>query len=176
VAYRLFRSLYSRLHNDADPGAPEHLRLSPPAFIGPGARFIDFSLAGPHARRRAEVLHPRCRGLDVHKDTVVACRPMARLPRKFARSRRRQPTVNRLAKLTQDRRPSTPNNKPTFSVCHRGWPRTSVRMWRWRRPASTASRYGTSRMMENLSWYWECFACKDAGDAHVIAHAQATGS
>src|SRR5215470_7827447 len=54
---------------------------------------------------------------------------MARLPRKFVRSRRRQ---------------------QSFCVCQRGWPRTSVRMWRWRRPVSTGSRYGTSWMRENF--------------------------
>jgi len=32
-----------------DPESLEHLRLSPRAFIGPGARFVDFSLMGLHA-------------------------------------------------------------------------------------------------------------------------------
>jgi hypothetical protein len=34
---------------ELDPGSPEHLTLSPRAVIGPGARFVDFPLRGPHA-------------------------------------------------------------------------------------------------------------------------------
>jgi transposase len=61
-----------------DPGFLEHLRLSPRAFIGPGARLLEFLFTGPHADDAAEeeemeLLHRRCCGLDVHKDTVVAC-------------------------------------------------------------------------------------------------------
>jgi hypothetical protein len=64
---------------ELDPGFLEHLRLSPGVLIGPGARFIDFIFGGAPRRRHVmgggmmEVLHPRCCGLDVHKDTVVAC-------------------------------------------------------------------------------------------------------
>ena len=35
-----------------DPGFLEHLRLSPRAFIGPGARFLEFLFTGPHADDR----------------------------------------------------------------------------------------------------------------------------
>ena len=47
-------------------------------MFGLGARFLEFLQRGSHARWRArrwemEVLYPRCAGLDVHKDTVVAC-------------------------------------------------------------------------------------------------------
>ena len=61
-----------------DPGFLEHLRLSPRAFIGPGARFLEFLFTGPHAddateEEEMELLHRRCCGLDVHKETVVAC-------------------------------------------------------------------------------------------------------
>jgi hypothetical protein len=35
-----------------DPGFPEHLRLSPRAVNGPGARFLEFFFAGPHADDR----------------------------------------------------------------------------------------------------------------------------
>ena len=52
-----------------DPGFLEHLRLSPRAVIGPGARFLDFLFTGPHAddateekvmEKVMEVLHRRC--------------------------------------------------------------------------------------------------------------------
>jgi hypothetical protein len=61
-----------------DPGFLEHLRLSPRAAIGPGARFLEFLFTGPHAddatqEEEMELLHRRCCGLDVHKETVVAC-------------------------------------------------------------------------------------------------------
>jgi hypothetical protein len=60
------------------PGFLEHLRLSPRAFIGPGARLLEFLFAGPHAddatqEENMELLHRRCCGLDVYKETVVAC-------------------------------------------------------------------------------------------------------
>jgi hypothetical protein len=32
-----------------DPGFLEHLRLSPRAVIGPGARFLEFFFTGPYA-------------------------------------------------------------------------------------------------------------------------------
>jgi hypothetical protein len=35
-----------------DPGFLEHLRLSPRAVIGPGARFLEFLFTGPHADDR----------------------------------------------------------------------------------------------------------------------------
>jgi hypothetical protein len=73
-----------------------------------------------------EVLHPRCCGLDVHKDTVVACLRIVsdgKVTKKFARSRRR---------------------RRTCYACQTGWPRTGARMPRWRRQASTGSPYGTS--------------------------------
>jgi hypothetical protein len=35
-----------------DPGFLEHLRLSPRAVIGPGARFLEFLFMGPHADDR----------------------------------------------------------------------------------------------------------------------------
>jgi transposase len=62
-----------------DPGFLEHLRLSPRAVIGPGARFLEFFFTGPYAddatqeEEEMELLHRRCCGLDVHKETVVAC-------------------------------------------------------------------------------------------------------
>ena len=61
-----------------DPGSLEHLRLSPRAVLGPGARFLEFLFTGPHAddapqEEEMELLHRRCCGLDVHKETVVAC-------------------------------------------------------------------------------------------------------
>src|SRR5258706_8527967 len=61
-----------------DPGFLEHPRLSPRVVIGPGARFLEFLFTGPHAddatqEKVMELLHGRCCGLDVHKETVVAC-------------------------------------------------------------------------------------------------------
>ena len=62
-----------------DPGFLEHLRLSPRAVIGPGARFLEFFFTEPYAddatqeEEEMELLHRRCCGLDVHKETVVAC-------------------------------------------------------------------------------------------------------
>jgi hypothetical protein len=53
-------------------------RRSPRAFIGPGARLLDFLFAGPHTgdatqEEEMELMHRRCCGLDVHKGTAVAC-------------------------------------------------------------------------------------------------------
>src|SRR5208337_5298976 len=49
----------------------------PRAGDSPGARWLDFPFVGFHAdgaRGGAmEVLHPHCAGLDVHKESVVAC-------------------------------------------------------------------------------------------------------
>jgi len=62
-----------------DPGFLEHLRLSPRAALGPGARILEFHICEePHAddateEGAMELLHRRCCGLDVHKETVVAC-------------------------------------------------------------------------------------------------------
>ncbi len=61
-----------------DPGFLEHLRLSPPAVIGSGARFLEFLFTGAPRRRRnpgdeMELLHRRRCRVDVHKETVVAC-------------------------------------------------------------------------------------------------------
>jgi hypothetical protein len=39
-----------------DPGFLEHLRLSPRAVIGPGARFLEFLFTGPHADDETEKL------------------------------------------------------------------------------------------------------------------------
>jgi hypothetical protein len=53
--------------------------VSPRAVIGPGARFLEFLLTEPRAddapqkEEEMELLHRRCCGLDVHKETVVAC-------------------------------------------------------------------------------------------------------
>src|SRR5918998_4044259 len=66
---------------ELDPGRPEHPRLCQ-GPIRPGARLLD-SLGGtPHAGSSTqegamEVLYPRCAGLDVHKDTVVASARLA---------------------------------------------------------------------------------------------------
>src|SRR5271154_6883497 len=66
--------------HELDPGFLEYLRLSPRAVIGPGARLLEFLFTGPHAddatqEEEMELLHRRCCGLDVHKETVVACLP-----------------------------------------------------------------------------------------------------
>src|SRR5918997_1233055 len=58
-----------------DPGGPEHPRLRQ-GLRGSGARCLDFRLGRPPPAAAEEdvmeVLHPRCAGLDVHKDGVVA--------------------------------------------------------------------------------------------------------
>jgi hypothetical protein len=61
-----------------DPGFQGHLRLSPWAIRGPGARFLEFLYLEPHGddtseEVKIELLYRRCCGLDVHKETVVAC-------------------------------------------------------------------------------------------------------
>src|SRR5215213_1902502 len=66
---------------ELDPGRPEHPRLCH-GPIGPGARLLEFLAGTPHAGssmedRAMEVIHPRCAGLDVHKDTVVASARLA---------------------------------------------------------------------------------------------------
>src|SRR5918998_3891242 len=65
---------------ELDPGRPEHPRLCQ-GPIGPGARFLESSEGAPHAgsseEGAMEVLYPRCAGLDVHKDTVVASARLA---------------------------------------------------------------------------------------------------
>src|SRR5215213_6994889 len=65
---------------ELDPGRPEHPRLCQ-GPIGPGARFLEFFGGAPHAgsseEGAMEVLYPRCAGLDVHKDTVVASARLA---------------------------------------------------------------------------------------------------
>src|SRR5215212_4556769 len=65
---------------ELDPGRPEHPRLCQ-GPIGPGARFLEFFRGTPHAgsseEGAMEVLYPRCAGLDVHKDTVVASARLA---------------------------------------------------------------------------------------------------
>src|SRR5215212_8110235 len=65
---------------ELDPGRPEHPRLCQ-GPIGPGARFLEFFGGTPHAgsseEGAMEVLYPRCAGLDVHKDTVVASARLA---------------------------------------------------------------------------------------------------
>ena len=45
---------------------------------GSGARFLEFLCTEPHAddameEEKMELMHRRCCGLDVHKETVVAC-------------------------------------------------------------------------------------------------------
>src|SRR5215210_3004129 len=65
---------------ELDPGRPEHPRLCQ-GPIGSGARFLEFFGGTPHAgsseEGAMEALYPRCAGLDVHKDTVVASARLA---------------------------------------------------------------------------------------------------
>src|SRR4028118_443266 len=66
---------------ELDPGRPEHPRLCH-GRMRSGARFLEFSGGTPHAGgsredRAMQVLYPRCAGLDVHKDTVVASARLA---------------------------------------------------------------------------------------------------
>ena len=84
-----------------------------------------------------EVLHPRCCGLDVHKETVVACLRLV---------------ID--GKVVKEVRTFSDDNGEPDSACRSGWPRTSARMSRWRRPASTGSRCGTSWLTGSSSWCW----------------------
>src|SRR3982751_2210277 len=65
---------------ELDPGRPEHPRLCH-GRMRSGARFLEFPEGAPHAGNSEEgvmeVLYPRCAGLDVHKDTVVASARLA---------------------------------------------------------------------------------------------------
>jgi transposase len=62
--------------SELDPEFLEHLSLSPRVVIGPGARSLEFFCGNPTPaacqEEAMEVLYPRCCGLDVHKETVVA--------------------------------------------------------------------------------------------------------
>src|SRR5277367_4130526 len=106
--------------HELDPGFLEYLRLSPRAFIGPGARLLEFLFTGPHAddatqEEEMELLHRRCCGLDVHKETVVACL--------------------RLYPTARSRPKFVPSNRPrrSFCACRSGWRQTNARMWPRRR-------------------------------------------
>jgi hypothetical protein len=72
-----------------------------------------------------EVLYPECAGLDVHKNTVVAC-------------------VRRIANGTVRREVRTYKTTRICSPCRTGLPRRDARTSRWKRPASTGSRCGMS--------------------------------
>jgi len=72
-----------------------------------------------------EVLYPHCAGLDVHKDTVVACvRHM----------------VN--GSVRREVRSFKTTTKELLALSD--WLARAVPMSRWRRPASTGSRCGMS--------------------------------
>src|SRR5215212_4583334 len=71
----------ARARVSVGPGAPRAPPIVPRVEIGPGARLLDFLRESPTPAAREEeameVLHPRCAGLDVHKQTVVACARLA---------------------------------------------------------------------------------------------------
>ena len=128
-------------------GFLEHLRLSPRAVIGPGARLLEFLIYGAPTRRRnrgggdGAVASTVC-SLDVHNKTVVAC-----------------------VRLVADGR--VENEVRTFKTttadllrCRNGWRQTSI-MSRWRRPGSIGSRCGTSWMMVNLRGVGKRRACEE---------------
>jgi transposase len=60
-----------------DPGVLDHLSLSPRVVSGPGVRSLEFFCWTPTPATceggADGSLYPRCCGLDVHKETVVAC-------------------------------------------------------------------------------------------------------
>ena len=83
-----------------------------------------------------EVLYPHCAGLDVHKDTVVAC-------------------VRHMANGTVEREVRTFKTTTKELLALSEWlPRRAARMSRWRRRASTGSRCGTSSATATLTWCW----------------------
>src|SRR5215216_6167881 len=125
---------------ELDPGRPEHPRLCH-GPIGPGARLLEFPRGTPHAgssmeEGAMEVLYPRCAGLDVHKDTVVASARLAT---------GRDVTVE--VRTFPTRRPGCSRSRP-------GWPSAAARTSPWRRPASTGSRSGTSWPTATSPWRW----------------------
>src|SRR5690242_14185415 len=71
--------LVPRARKKVGPGAPRAPRtVAKPARAG--ARILEFDIVGssPAPRHKrgewtVETLHPRCAGLDVHRDSVVAC-------------------------------------------------------------------------------------------------------
>ena len=70
--------LVLRARSVVGPGTLRAPRTVSTRRYGPGARLVDFDDEGSSPHRDAEevameVLYPRCAGLDVHKDTVVAC-------------------------------------------------------------------------------------------------------
>ena len=100
----------------------------------PGSTFSNLLFVGT-SRLRCNpgggdgLLHRRCRGLDVDKETVVACLRLAsdgKVTTKFVASRR---------------------PRWTFYACRSGRRQTIARMWRCRRPALTGSQMGHIWMM-----------------------------
>ena len=84
-----------------------------------------------------ELLHPHCAGLDVHKDSVVAC------------------IRHMVDGKVSDRGQDLPDHNPGTD----GLVRLAIRSRRarispWRRPASTGSRSGTFSPMASSSWSW----------------------
>ncbi len=77
-----------------------------------------------------EVLHPRCAGLDVHKDSVVAAVRLAEPGGVRTEVRRFGTTTPDLLALAD-------------WLAESGWPSAAAPMPRWRRPGSTGSRSGT---------------------------------
>ena len=72
-----------------------------------------------------EVLYPHCAGLDVHKETVVAC-------------------VRHMVNGTVTREVRTFRTTTKDLLAWSEWLAShGARTWRWRRPGSTGSRFGT---------------------------------
>jgi hypothetical protein len=81
-----------------------------------------------------ELLHRRCCGLDVHKETVVACL-------RLVADGKVTTEVRTFQTITSD-----------LLRCRSGWRQTSARISPWRRPASTGSQFGISWMMASSRW------------------------
>src|SRR3712207_681475 len=77
-AERSASSWCERARVSVGPGTPEAPPIAPGAAARPGSAPSRLRIRGVLRRRRCrregamEVLHPRCAGLDVHKDSVVA--------------------------------------------------------------------------------------------------------
>ena len=85
-----------------------------------------------------EVLYPHCAGLDVHKDTVVACvRHMVN-----ATVKREVKTFDTTTKGLLALADWLASEGCTHVAMD--WHRRDARTWRWRRPGSTGSRSGMS--------------------------------
>src|SRR5215212_740021 len=93
----------------------------------------------PHREAIMDVLYPRCAGLDIHRDTIVACVRLAE--------------AGGVVRLVETFATTTTELERSWSGSQNGWPAMASRASRWKQPACTGSRSGRS-WRETLSWCW----------------------